>query len=180
MYLTHHSSVTMGMIIVIDQSCNNGRNIWNYSRGPYVQRQNIKYATVHVREQTQRCAEYTLYTTRMHRASSDAPCLPLHSPLIPPLPMPLPVCTVSTIYYHCPRKRCHAGSTWLLDTLLRHTASMACEYIVARPARGRSIRQVQCIVWRHEVLSMPTGVSAATPQTSHAKAHISNRRPAEA
>jgi hypothetical protein len=34
MELINHSSVTMGIIIVIDQSCNNGRNIWNYSRGP--------------------------------------------------------------------------------------------------------------------------------------------------
>ena len=28
------SSLIMGIIIVIDQSCNNGRNIWNYFRGP--------------------------------------------------------------------------------------------------------------------------------------------------
>jgi hypothetical protein len=35
MELINHSSVTMGIIIVIDQSCNNGENIWNYSRGPY-------------------------------------------------------------------------------------------------------------------------------------------------
>ena len=28
------SSVIMGMIIVIDQSCNNGKNIWNNSVGP--------------------------------------------------------------------------------------------------------------------------------------------------
>ena len=31
MELINHSSVTMGIIIVIDQSCNNERNIWNYS-----------------------------------------------------------------------------------------------------------------------------------------------------
>ena len=33
-----HSSVIIRIIIVIDQSCNNGRNLWNYSVGTYVSR----------------------------------------------------------------------------------------------------------------------------------------------
>ena len=34
-------SVIMGIIIVIDQSCNNGKNIWNNSASPYRDREGV-------------------------------------------------------------------------------------------------------------------------------------------